>query len=138
MNRIILLVIPVLLSACSSPHVLPDRGDDIKTIYDRHVTGKSPETTTQPATAGNDTKLSKVTVNYQPIRPASDNTQDLAPFTRNQYNETRPLFPVLPNPQLVMYVRPHLSLKGHPIPGYSVPFRMYEKDEYAMPGEVKE
>lgn len=46
-------------------------------------------------------------------------------------------FARLPNPDLVMYVAPHLSPNGrYPIPGYSTVFPMYETVEYAMPGEV--
>jgi len=47
-------------------------------------------------------------------------------------------FARLPNPDLVMYVAPHLSPNGrYPIPGYSTVFPMYETVEYAMPGEVQ-
>jgi len=43
----------------------------------------------------------------------------------------------LPNPDLVMYVAPHLSgTARHPVPGYSTVFPMYESIEYALPGEV--
>ena len=46
-------------------------------------------------------------------------------------------FARLPNPDLVMYVTPHLSANGrYPVPGYSTVFPMYETVEYAMPGEV--
>lgn len=45
-------------------------------------------------------------------------------------------FARLPNPDLVMYVHPHLSKGGHPVPGYLTVFPMYERVEYAMPGEV--
>lgn len=46
-------------------------------------------------------------------------------------------FARLPNPDLVMYVAPHLSANGrYPVPGYSTVFPMYETVEYALPGEV--
>ncbi len=46
-------------------------------------------------------------------------------------------FPTLPNPTLFMYVYPHLSSsEGVPVPGYTTKFKMYERDQYAMPGEV--
>lgn len=46
-------------------------------------------------------------------------------------------FARLPNPDLVMYVAPHLSANGrYPVPGYSTVFPMYETVEYALPGEL--
>jgi conjugative transfer region lipoprotein (TIGR03751 family) len=46
------------------------------------------------------------------------------------------LFPILPNPQLVMYVYTHFSTQDEaPIPGYTSVFNLYEKMYYAMEGE---
>jgi conjugative transfer region lipoprotein (TIGR03751 family) len=51
--------------------------------------------------------------------------------------DTEVRFERLPNPDLVMYVAPHLSPNGrYPIPGYSTVFPLYESVEYAMPGEA--
>ncbi|MCL2590244.1 MAG: TIGR03751 family conjugal transfer lipoprotein [Betaproteobacteria bacterium] len=44
-------------------------------------------------------------------------------------------FPRLPNPDLVMFVFPHMA-GGVPIPGYSTVFPMFGRVEYAMPGET--
>lgn len=44
-------------------------------------------------------------------------------------------FPRLPNPDLVMYVFPHM-VGGAPIPGYSTAFPMFERVQYAKPGET--
>ncbi|MAZ69119.1 hypothetical protein [Porticoccus sp.] len=46
-------------------------------------------------------------------------------------------FQWLPNPTLTMYVFPHLSSAGHPVPGYSTFFRLYTQDHIAAPGETK-
>src|SRR5262245_17767092 len=54
----------------------------------------------------------------------------------NNTQENNLLFPTLPNPQLVMYVYPHLSQPDEaPVPGYTTAFRLYEKDYYAVEGE---
>ena len=46
-------------------------------------------------------------------------------------------FPRLPNPSLVMYVFPHLAgAERTPVPGYATTFPLYERVEYALPGEV--
>lgn len=58
------------------------------------------------------------------------------PYTRTAENEIDSLFPRLPNPDLVMYVFPHLA-GSHPtpVPGYSTVFSLYDHVQYAMPGE---
>ena len=65
---------------------------------------------------------------------------EAAPFSRYQrasVQDTEARFERLPNPDLVMYVAPHLSPNGrYPIPGYSTVFPLYESVEYAMPGEA--
>lgn len=59
-----------------------------------------------------------------PQRPLSGATMDVDPA-----------FHWLPNPTLVMYVFPHLTAAGHPVPGYSTFFRLYTQDHIAGPGE---
>lgn len=65
-----------------------------------------------------------------------DGDRALAAFSRSAYNEIELLFPRLPNPTLVMYVDPHLTTAGYPVPGYTTAFPLYEKVEYALPGEA--
>ena len=57
-------------------------------------------------------------------------------FVREAATEIESVFPRLPNPTLVMYIDPHLSEAGYPIPGYATAFTLYEKTEFALPGEV--
>ncbi len=57
-------------------------------------------------------------------------------YTRSQAKELKGIFPRLPNPDLCMYVYPHLSLEEATIPGYSSCFSMYDKNHYALPGEM--
>ena len=65
------------------------------------------------------------------------NRQDgLYGYTRSVFNELDVLFPRLPNPTIVMYVFPHLSQEKTPIPGYSTTFPLYERDHFALPGEL--
>lgn len=125
-----------LLCSCSTVHKLPDEGANIKEVYDAHIAGGSTASENTETNMGAERKASsKASLK---VREIKGSTADLSPYSRSQNNELENLFPVLPNPQLIMYVDPHLSKNGHPIPGYSVPFRLFEKDEYAMPGEMKE
>jgi conjugative transfer region lipoprotein (TIGR03751 family) len=55
---------------------------------------------------------------------------------QTETNQINALFPTLPNPQLVMYVYPHLSHSDEaPVPGYMTAFSLYEKMYYAVEGE---
>jgi len=45
-------------------------------------------------------------------------------------------FQRVPNPDLVMYVFPHLARGRYPVPGYYTAFPLYETVEYALPGEL--
>ena len=106
-----------LLHGCSTtPNVIPSTGPDTLAVYQAHVAA----THSKP----------------RMMRPLQNGQRDLAGFTRDSANEIELTFPRLPNPELVLYVFPHFSPKGRPIPGYSTSFRLYEKDEYALPGEI--
>ena len=59
-----------------------------------------------------------------------------ATYTRNATNEIHSQFHRLPNPDLVMYVFPHLAgTDPAPVPGYTTVFPLYQRVQYAMPGE---
>lgn len=104
------------LTGCSEPMVIPESGMNTLDVYQQHV-----------GTADMPVKM---------YREVLNNRRDLYGYTRNSSNEIEGLFPKLPNPELVLYVFPHLSGKNRPIPGYATQFSMYEKDEYALPGEI--
>ena len=57
-------------------------------------------------------------------------------YTRTARNEVYRQFQRLPNPDLVMYVYPHLAgTDPVPVPGYTTVFPLYQRVQYAMPGE---
>jgi conjugative transfer region lipoprotein (TIGR03751 family) len=126
----------VLLAGCSStsPNVVPSTGPDTLDVYQNHVAGLK----TKPTVPEQDQESAQVeqTVSSRHARSVGQGDHDLAGFTRDANNEISLTFPQLPNPELVIYVFPHMSTKGRPIPGYTTSIRMYEKDEYALPGEV--
>lgn len=62
-----------------------------------------------------------------------------AGYTRTARNEIERQFHRLPNPDLVMYVFPHLAgTDPAPIPGYSTVFPLHHRVQYALPGERTE
>jgi conjugative transfer region lipoprotein (TIGR03751 family) len=61
---------------------------------------------------------------------------DSATYTRTAGNEIASQFRRLPNPDLVMYVFPHLAgTDAVPVPGYSTVFPLHNRVQYALPGE---
>jgi conjugative transfer region lipoprotein (TIGR03751 family) len=57
-------------------------------------------------------------------------------YTRDAAREIHRQFHRLPNPDLVMYVFPHLAGSDPvPVPGYSTVFPLYRRAPYALPGE---
>ncbi|MFW7348345.1 MAG: TIGR03751 family conjugal transfer lipoprotein [Pigmentiphaga sp.] len=74
-------------------------------------------------------------------RPLNDAGVQAAPagqmrYTRTARNEVQRQFRRLPNPDLTMYVYPHLAgTDPVPVPGYTTVFPLYQRVQYAMPGE---
>ncbi|MCX8967295.1 TIGR03751 family conjugal transfer lipoprotein [Erwinia psidii] len=61
------------------------------------------------------------------------------PYTRTAADEIKARFKRLPNPDMVMYVYPHLTAgEPTPVPGYSTVFPLYTRMNYALPGERTE
>lgn len=57
-------------------------------------------------------------------------------FNRTADNELRILFPRLPNPDIAIYIYPHLATKNQvPVPGYATVIPLYDRVQYALPGE---
>ncbi|MFD1803626.1 TIGR03751 family conjugal transfer lipoprotein [Mixta tenebrionis] len=76
-------------------------------------------------------------------RPLTDSehqaaAQDDRSYSRTQETEITQQFPRLPNPDMVMYLYPHLAGGNTPVPGYSTVFPFYSQTQYAMPGERTE
>lgn len=57
-------------------------------------------------------------------------------FIRTEDSELTNQFRKVYNPDVYLYVFPHLSLEeGIPIPGYLTKFSLYSKEYWALPGE---
>ena len=121
------LLLPLLLlGGCASTKeaVLPQDGPSMQAIYDAHMREMASQ---KPS----------VVREALGCRGVSPGEGDLAGYSREAFNELDVTFPSLPNPSLVMYVFPHLAgPERTPVPGYATTFPMYERVEYALPGEV--
>ncbi|HFD86797.1 MAG TPA: TIGR03751 family conjugal transfer lipoprotein [Gammaproteobacteria bacterium] len=122
----VLSSISLALAGCASSKdaILPQNGPSMKAIYESHVN----EMNTQ------DTQIIRHELGNRRLDTGESALQG---YTRDAFNEIDILFPRLPNPTLVMYVFPHLAGKTQaPVPGYATAFPMYDRVEYALPGEV--
>ncbi|HBO11257.1 MAG TPA: TIGR03751 family conjugal transfer lipoprotein [Halieaceae bacterium] len=118
--------ISLALGGCASTKesVLPQDGPSMKAIYDAHFEGMGAD---DPYVLRRELGT----------RPLGDNDVDLAGYSRTAHTELETIFPRLPNPTLVMYVFPHLAGSERvPVPGYATTFTLYDRVEYALPGEV--
>lgn len=104
-----LLVISISLTGCSSMagNVVPQKGPSMEHVYDSMEVEKNSNIVKR-------TNLHSIT---------------LANMTDNTFHK-------LPNPELKMYVYPHLAgTEEVPIPGYYTAFNAYTRDHYALPSE---
>lgn len=63
---------------------------------------------------------------------------DAETYARTAANELELLFPRLPNPDVYIHVLPHLAAEERvPVPGYTTAVPLYERVEYALPGELE-
>ena len=69
-------------------------------------------------------------------REAKSGLSQNTSYIRNAENEIDRQFKRLPDPDLTMYVFPHVAGRNSvPVPGYSTVFPFYAQVHYAMPGE---
>ncbi len=129
-----LVALILTLSGCANTAkeaILPQTGPTMKAVYDQHFQGGGSQ---EGATHGER--------GASPVgraRRYGEGLSDLARYTLDSANETQRVFQRLPNPDLVMYVFPHLAgPEGMPIPGYTTTFPFYDQVHYALPGEVED
>lgn len=126
-RRFLLVTTATLLVGCtgSKEKMFPDDLPTMKEIYDRHFDK------IQRGNTGTHTLRRTATVRGIPVAGS-----ELYAYTRDSHNELALRFPRLPNPQWYLYVDPHLTATGQPIPGYVTEYPLYDTVEFALPGEV--
>jgi conjugative transfer region lipoprotein (TIGR03751 family) len=121
-----IISISAVLSACANKDtILPIPEHDMRTVYDMHMQGVG------------DGKL----YDHRSVlrRPMAEGDMELSDYVRTEKTQLESKFKMVPNPIMFMFVAPHLASSSEvPIPGYVTQFRMWEKDNYAMPGEISD
>jgi len=129
------LTIALLASGCSTSkdEMLPHGDATMMDVWDQGTTGSA-------GSASSRLLLDARQTLRRPLDPQQAAVRnDNAAFTRTAQNEIYSQFKRLPNPDLVMYVYPHLAgTDPAPVPGYTTVFPFYQRVQYAMPGERTE
>lgn len=119
------LSISLLLTGCASSKdtILPQDGPTMREVYDAHVrTSEGEDLRRRLPAAG--------------LRAPGHHLSDLGAAALTDYGALSARFMRVSNPTLVMYIFPHLAgVHRVPVPGYSTVFPLYERTEYALPGE---
>ena len=127
------LLVATVLSGCatSKDTLLAHDSATMLDIWNQHTGG-------QPGAGANRELLDARQALRRPLIE-TDHSAALtanAAYTRTARTEIYQQFQRLPNPDLVMYVFPHLAGSEQvPVPGYSTVFPMHSRIEYALPGE---
>lgn len=130
-SALVMLVIGAALSGCSTSKeemLLPGDSTMLQLWQGEDGGGSS-----RNAVAARDSLRRPLTESESQTSVADDRS-----YSRSQESEISQQFPRLPNPDLVMYVFPHLADGNTPVPGYSTVFPFYSQVQYAMPGERTE
>ena len=127
------LVITLLGAGCSTSkdELLPHGDNNMMDVWNQGSSGSSSASSRQLLDARQDLR--------RPLQTNQAELDENAKFTRTTQNEIYSQFKRLPSPDLVMYVFPHLAGSDPaPIPGYTTVFPLYQRVQYAMPGERTE
>ncbi|MDM2974050.1 TIGR03751 family conjugal transfer lipoprotein [Citrobacter sp. CK198] len=130
-SAMVMLVIGAALSGCSTSkeEMLPPGDSTMLQLWQGEDGGGS----SRNAVVARDILRRPLTESESQASVADDRS-----YSRTQESEISQQFPRLPNPDLVMYVFPHLADGNTPVPGYSTVFPFYSQVQYAMPGERTE
>lgn len=115
--------------ATNTEDLLSHNGNTMLDVWNQQTSG-----TTQHGQASQQLLDARQTLRRSLVEPLTPSTSQ--PYTRTAQNEIHRQFHRLPNPDLVMYVFPHWAgTDPVPVPGYSTVFPLYQRVQYAMPGE---
>ena len=129
------LALAMLCSGCSTnkDELLPHGDTSMMDVWQQGTTGSSGSSSSRLLLDARQELRRPIDVG----QAAATNDND--EFTRTAQNEIYSQFKRLPNPDLVMYVFPHLAGSDPaPVPGYTTVFPLYQRVQYAMPGERTE
>lgn len=129
MNKIAIIIMMIFLAGCSTSQetLLPvDPDTSMMTLWNQRAGGAQALTEQRSQLR-------------RPLNDPAASAKEQQSYSRTAADEIRSQFVRLPNPDLVMYIFPHLAGGSPvPVPGYSTVFPLYTRVQYAMPGERTE
>ena len=130
--RVFLVLLATMLAGCSTTKdaMLAHGDETMLDIWQMGTAGSGSQQSRQLMDARQQLRrpLSSLDIETLP--------QEQSSYTRTAVNEIYNQFQRLPNPDMVMYVFPHLAgTDPVTVPGYSTVFPLYQRVQYAMPGE---
>lgn len=129
MNKTTILIMMMFLAGCSTSQetLLPmDPDTSMMTLWNQRSSGAQALTEQRSQLR-------------RPLNDPTASAKEQQSYSRTAADEIRSQFVRLPNPDLVMYIFPHLAGESPvPVPGYSTVFPLYTRVQYAMPGERTE
>ncbi|HIF9337791.1 TPA: TIGR03751 family conjugal transfer lipoprotein [Photobacterium damselae] len=117
----------VLTGCTTAPEkFFPTDGQTMQQIYNEQSAGGS------DGTAG---RIWGNGQHYVNKRVATPTERNINPYIN--HNTPKPEFKMLQNPTMYLFVNTHLSTKDNiVVPAYITEFKLLERDEYALPGEI--
>lgn len=128
------LVVSIGIGGCttSKEKVLPRTDTTMMEIWNQEAGGGQ-------ATLANRRLLDARQALKRPLTEDGSKSPTFESYTRTAATEIYLQFERLPNPDMVMYVFPHMAgNEPTPVPGYTTVFPFYQRVQYAMPGERTE
>ena len=147
-NLLLTLLMLVLLISCASNLKPETQGKKMTTFFTnnnktslpklQHQRGRALLATEQTLNASpvrNQVAKQASSLSAGFVRTKATEQRLNADFIRTQATELESRFSRLPNPTLNMFIVPHLTQGGNPVPGYTTHFKLYKLDHDALPGE---
>lgn len=127
-TKLIITVVILLSTAACTTHVTPpDNAPTMAQAYEKALRADAAVSTAPSGLSEN------VTMARQRIQGIAVSNQITVP----QGGNIAAQFPMLPNPQLIMYITPHYAGSEQlPVPGYYTVFPLYQQNYYALAGEA--
>ena len=136
----LVLTAAMVLSGCatSQEDLLPTHGTTMAGIWQNTTTGRASPASDGDSDDDHTTNLQRARSALRRPLGAQKLTAERSAYTRTATNEIHSQFSRLPNPDLTLYIFPHLSggsSEQVPVPGYTTIFPLYDRPHYGQPGE---
>ncbi|PSU21252.1 hypothetical protein CTM97_16230 [Photobacterium phosphoreum] len=124
----VIIATTLVMSGCTAApkDLFPTDNMTMQEIYDNHSAGG------QDGEAG---KLWDGGRHFVNKRVATPTERNITPYIN--HGTPKPEFRMLQNPTMYLFVNTHMSTRDNiVVPAYVTEFKLLERDEYALPGEV--